>query len=123
MPVTDRNVSLSDPAADDLPRTLRRERDAQLRAQQQHHQQQQRMAQPQARAEEPHWSEPSAPQRAVVTAFKVPFFRLMLFFLKAVLAAIPAILLLGAIIWGLGHVLMTFFPWLVKVQILIQVPK
>ena len=122
MPAMDRNVSLGDGSGDDLPRTLRRERDAQQRAQQQH-----RMAMPAAPAaialHESDWPTDGASSRAIVTGFKVPFFRLMIFYLKAVIAAVPALILLLAILWGLGHALMTFFPWLVKVQILIQVPK
>jgi hypothetical protein len=130
MPVMDRNVSLGDGGGDDLPRTFRRERDAQQRAQQQLQQTQQtpsqRMAMPTAPApvalQEHDWDH-DQPQKAIVTKFKVPFFSLMMFYLKSVIAAIPAIILLVAILWGLGHVLVTYFPWLVKVQILIQVPK
>ena len=124
MPVMDRNAGLGDGNSEDLPRTLRREREAQQRAQQQ----QQRHAAPPPPApmhptQEHDWSHDDGPQPAIVTAIKVPFFRLMFFFLKAVIAAIPAIILLGAILWGLGHLLMTYYPWLVKVQILIHVPK
>jgi len=60
---------------------------------------------------------------ATVTAFDVPFTNLMVFFLKAVLAGIPALLLLGAIMWGIGHVLQTFFPALLKLKIMIYVPQ
>ena len=121
MPVTDRNISLADAGHDDLPRTLRREREAQQRAQQQHSTRHAPSAMvPQAEADR---ARSEGPQTAVVTAFKVPFLRLMLFMIKAVLAAIPALLLFGVILWGLGHLLMAYYPWLVKVQILIHVPK
>ena len=60
---------------------------------------------------------------ATVTAFDVPFTNLMFFFLKAVIAGIPALLLIGAILWGFGHVLQTFFPALLKLKIMIYVPQ
>lgn len=59
---------------------------------------------------------------ATVTAFDVPFLNLMFFFLKAVIAGVPALLLMGAILWGFGHVLQTFFPALLKLKIMIYVP-
>lgn len=64
-----------------------------------------------------------APMPARVTRFDVPFLHLVAFFLKAVLAAIPAILLLAALLWGLGQALQVYFPWLVKAQILIHFPN
>ena len=110
--MSDRNLSLAaDGGSDDLPRTLRREREARERA-----------AQAATYSREPAWMDDTGPQPAVVTAIKMPFFRLMLFFLKAVLAAIPALILLGVVLWFAGHLLMSYFPWLVKVQILIRVP-
>ncbi|MFN3868852.1 MAG: hypothetical protein ACK4MF_07300, partial [Hyphomicrobiaceae bacterium] len=60
---------------------------------------------------------------AAVTRLDVPFFHLMTFFIKAVFAAIPALLLLGGLLWGAGHLLQTYFPWLVKAQILIHFPN
>lgn len=60
---------------------------------------------------------------ATVTAFDVPFTNLMFFFLKAVIAGIPALLLMAAIMWGVGHVLQTFFPALLKLKIMIYVPQ
>lgn len=60
---------------------------------------------------------------ATVTAFDVPFVNLMFFFLKAVLAGIPALLLICAFMWGVGHVLQTFFPALLKLKIMIYVPQ
>lgn len=60
---------------------------------------------------------------ATVRRFDVPFLHLMAFFLKAVLASVPALILLGAILWTMGQVLKTLFPWLVKMQIFIQFPN
>ena len=108
---------------DDLPRTIRRERDRQ-----------QQRAQPASQPYQPGPSSmPSAAQLAgdlppgdapavTVTALDVPFFRLMAFFMKAALAAIPALLLLGAVLFGIGQALQTYLPWLVKMRILITFP-
>jgi hypothetical protein len=115
MAVRDRNISLEDGGSDDLPRTLRREREARERANLPP------TAVPQAPAtpvpREPDWSHSSWPQPAVVTAIKVPFFRLMLFMIKAVLAALPALILLTAILWGFGWLLKMYFPWLVHFDV------
>lgn len=62
------------------------------------------------------------PQAAVVTRLQVPFFHLMWFSIKAVLAAIPALLLLGALLWVAGQVLKIYFPWILQMQILITFP-
>lgn len=59
------------------------------------------------------------PYPATVRRIDVPFFHLMAFFLKAVVAAIPALILLTAILWFLGQGLSAFFPELVKMKILI----
>ncbi|MEO1694450.1 MAG: hypothetical protein AAFR55_04360, partial [Pseudomonadota bacterium] len=61
--------------------------------------------------------------RVTVTKFDVPFFSLMSFFLKAILAAIPALILLGVILWGGGQVLKALFPWLLQAEILIRLPN
>lgn len=122
-----------DGGPDDLPRTLRREREARER---------------EARERTAAASHPSAaPQQvpmsasygvpepsfipqldeqapaARVTRFDVPFLHLVAFFIKASLAAIPGLLLLGAILWVVGHLAQTFFPQLVKLQILIWFPN
>ena len=68
----------------------------------------------------PHVEEAAMPARVV--RLDVPFLRLVAFFLKAVLAAIPALILLGVILWFGGHLLQTYFPWLIKAQILIHFP-
>jgi hypothetical protein len=105
---------------DDIPRTFRREREARERA---------------AAAQSPEVPNYAAnPQSydaafgsdvppGVVKKFKVPFFSLMAFFIKAVLAAIPAILLLSVILWSAGQVLTKYFPWLLKMKIVISFPN
>lgn len=62
------------------------------------------------------------PAKAVVTRIKVPFFSLMGFFIKAVFAAIPALLILIGLFYGLGIVLQTWFPELIKMKIVISFP-
>lgn len=64
-----------------------------------------------------------APQPAVVRALKIPFFHLMVFCLKLTLAAIPALILLGLILYGMGQLLKIYLPWLVQAEILIRFPK
>ncbi len=59
------------------------------------------------------------PYPASVRRFDVPFMHLVTFFLKAVLAAIPALILLTAVMWGIGALLQLFFPELIKLKILI----
>ena len=66
-------------------------------------------------------SEPTMP--ASVERFNVPFNHLVVFFLKAVVAAIPALILLTAIMWVGGLLLKFFFPWLIQAQILIPFPN
>jgi hypothetical protein len=58
-----------------------------------------------------------------VNRLDIPFFRLVLFFIKAVFAAIPALILLGALLWLVGDILMAYFPQLVKMQIIFKVPN
>ncbi len=57
-----------------------------------------------------------------VTDIRIPFFRMMVFCFKLVFAAVPALIMLGVLLWLAGHALMTYAPWLVKLQILIRVP-
>jgi hypothetical protein len=113
--MSDLRLRLSDGGADDLPRTLRREREARERAAQ-------AAASAAYRADDAGWGAGNAAQPAVVTAFNVPFLRLMVFCIKLVLAAVPALILLTALLWLAGEVLITYFPWLVKVQVVIRVP-
>lgn len=125
-----------DSAADDLPRTLRREREARYREAMQ--KARERGETPAGEAEtggplpisaEPRFVVPDPvplpadAQPAIVTAVRMPFLALTTFFLKAVLAAIPALILLGAILWGLGAVLQLAFPSLVKMRIFIDFPR
>jgi hypothetical protein len=104
-------------ADDDLPRTLRREREA--RERQAREQIVVSMAVP---ADERSGFAFAAPA-ATVTDFDVPFAKLVGFFLKAVLAGIPALLLLTTLLWLVGQGLQTFFPQLLKLKVLIYLPQ
>lgn len=110
--------SLSMTADDDLPRTIRREREAR-----------EREARERA-AVVP--TGPTALERdgfavpapaATVTDFDVPFTKLMMFFVKAVFAAVPALLLLTVMLWLFGQGLQAAFPQLLKMKILIYMPQ
>ena len=126
-------------ASDDLPRTLRRERESRERAareiQARSAQAGDRTAwdrgsnspvvQPSIYASEPAPSYDGASrdgESMTVTRFKVPFFSLMGFFIKCVFAAIPALIILIAMLYGLGIALQTYFPQLIKMKILISFP-
>ena len=118
---------LADSETDDLPRTLRREHEARARDREARERE---AAGASAASLAPGSGVPDGAfadggtelMPAAVKSFEVPFFRLMAFFLKAVLAAIPALILLGAILWGAGHILKMLFPWLIQTQITITFP-
>lgn len=95
---------------DDLPRTFRRDRDAR------------RAASSYGEARDAGLDMPSdeAGPPVTVRAFDVPFLHMVVFFLKAVIAAIPAMLLLTVLLYGFGRALEKFMPWLVKMKILIS---
>jgi hypothetical protein len=108
-----------DERSDDLPRALRREREARRRG----------TFDPSFKlltasgleAERVGGFEgvpPSVP--GLARSFEVPFLRLVLFFIKAIFAAVPAIIVLGVMLWFAGHMLQEHFPHLVKMQILIR---
>ena len=93
-------------ADDDLPRTIRREREAQREARERERQAREREAAavsvPSIEHEGAYGALASPP--ATVTDIDVPFVRLMTFFIKAVFAAIPALVVLTAILWLFGQV-------------------
>ncbi len=118
---------MADEGSDDLPRTLRREREARERAA--------REREAKARAAtlthdfgaSDGRSERDASAEAfsgtAVNRFEVPFGHLMMFFIKAVFAAIPALIILTALLWLGGNVLKAFFPELIHMQILVTFPN
>ena len=60
---------------------------------------------------------------STVTRLEIPFLHLTAFSLKAVMAAIPALILLVMLLWLAGEALTASFPNLVKMQILIRMPN
>jgi hypothetical protein len=130
--MADHDIPLTgDDDLDDLPRTLRRERAAQEKRARERGEpppEKPRLKSSDLGAHvEPQYGpdgyvEEEDPYPAVVRQLDIPFVHLMMFFLKAVLAAIPALILLGALIWLSGEILQQFFPWLIKMKILIQFP-
>lgn len=118
---------MADEGTDDLPRTLRREREARERAS--------REKEAKARAatlthdfgasdaNDDRRSHADPGSATAVTRFDVPFGHLMMFSIKAALAAIPALALLGALMWVAGAVLKAYFPELIHMQILITFPN
>lgn len=132
---------IGDEPADDLPRTFRREKEAREREARERAARERAAAPTLSTAPEVFhaqpapspkiYAEPAGPVAkaigaigeavvpAVVRRIDVPFFDLVKFFLKAVVAAIPALILLMVILWGLGQALELLFPDLVKMKILI----
>lgn len=131
--MTDAHMAMADDGPDDLPRTFRRERDAQREAREREARERAAIDQAFAAPEPAYAPEPAmdafgpagyppAPT-GVVTALEIPFGRLVAFFLKALFAAIPALILLGIMLWGVGQMLTLYFPALLKMKILITFPN
>ena len=126
---------LGDETSDDLPRTFRREKEARAREARGRAAQERAAAPSLSTSPDPYAVaapqiatpadvQPSLidmPYPASVRRFDVPFMHLVSFFLKAVIAAIPAIILLGVVMWLLGAIVQLAFPNLVKLKILIGV--
>lgn len=122
-------IPVADGGPDDLPRAIRRERDARER---EARERQAREARERMRSEavghaayraidaEPMHGASAGP--TTVARLDIPFWHLTGFFLKAVFAAVPALIVLGLMVWSAGHVLQAYFPDLVKMQILILFP-
>ncbi len=128
--MSDTHFPLSaDDDIDDLPRTLRREHAARAARERESYTPEMRAppAPEMAAPVDAHYGSESyveeEPVPAVVQQLDIPFFHMMGFFLKAVLAAIPALILLGAIVWGAGEILQNYFPWLLKMKIVILFPN
>jgi hypothetical protein len=127
MSMSDTRGSYPDGGPDDIPRTFRREREARERAASQS----QEAAAAAAAATTTAYAHSQNYEAAfgsdvppgVVKKFKIPFFSLMLFCIKAVFAAIPALILLSAMLWGAGQLLTKYLPWLLKMKIVISFPN
>ena len=117
---------------DDLPRTVRREKEARAREARERT----RREQTERRMEPTLGDLPSClsrerptppaygddPVAAAVHRFDVPFLHLVTFFLKAVVAAVPALILLGVILYFAGKGLEAYYPELVRMKIMITFP-
>ena len=103
---------------DDLPRTIRREREARERQSRDREEREKAVAE----AERGELALRAPAQAATVVDFDVPFGKLAFFFIKAVFAAVPALIVLTAMLWLFGQGLQAFFPQLLKLKILIYVP-
>ncbi len=135
---------LGDEQNDDLPRTFRREKEARAREARERAAQERAAAPSLSTTPDAYAPAPAAtiahqprvdadpdfapaiadmPYPASVRRFDVPFLHLVSFFLKAVLAAIPALILLTAILWVAGSALEAMFPELIKMKILISFPN
>jgi hypothetical protein len=115
---------------DDLPRTIRRERDAQREAREREAREREARERTSrerhATAPEPVLESAGGPEMpapaATITDFDVPFAKLTMFFIRAAFAAIPALIILMAFLWVFGQALQAFFPQLLKMKILIYMP-
>lgn len=140
---------MSDGSMDDLPRTFRRERELRERALREQKAREQGHSglgdaggswrdEPRAAAaggfdlappqpgnpyDGPRASSAGELTDAAVRRIRVPFFSLMGFFIKAVFAAVPALLILLAMLYGLGMVLEAYFPWIIRMKILVTFPQ
>ncbi|HLB07745.1 MAG TPA: hypothetical protein VJN41_08660 [Alphaproteobacteria bacterium] len=103
---------------DDLPRTIRREREARERETREREDREQAIAE----AERAEAVQRAPAPAATVVDVDVPFGKLMFFFIKAVFAAVPALIVLTAMLWLFGQGLQSLFPQLLKLKILIYVP-
>jgi anti-sigma factor RsiW len=120
---------MADGDMEDLPRTVRREKEARAREAREREASGLSAPQPEpvnyAAAAERYDTTYSAEEAypASVRSIDVPFFRLMLFFMKAVFAAVPALMVLIALLWLGGQALEAAFPELLKAKILITFPN
>jgi anti-sigma factor RsiW len=120
---------MADGDMEDLPRTVRREKEARAREAREREASGLSAPQPEpvtyAAAAERYDTAYSAEEAypASVRSIDVPFFRLMLFFMKAVFAAVPALMVLIALLWLGGQALEAAFPELLKAKILITFPN
>lgn len=134
--MTDTNFPLTaDSDFDDLPRTLRREKEARAReareARDRERQERDKRTMDATFGDPPSYlartrAVPAVygddPVAAAVHRFDVPFLHLVGFFLKSVLAAIPALILLGVILYFAGKGLEAYYPELVRMKIMITFP-
>jgi hypothetical protein len=116
---------MADEGVEDLPRTLRREREARERAAREREAKARAatlthdFGASEARNEQPAFDASGA----TVSRIEVSFGHLMMFFVKAVFAAIPALIILGVLMWFAGAILKAYYPEFIHMQILISFPS
>jgi hypothetical protein len=127
-------MSIAADPADDLPRTLKRERAARERAAREHELAANREPSFSPRERDPDPRPFQAPAAggwaaagtdvmpASVRTFDVPFLHLVFFFLKASVAAIPALLVIGGLIIGAGKLLQVVAPQYRVAAVTIHLP-
>ena len=113
---------------EDLPRTFRREREAREREAREREDRERMANEREAAIIEPAFLRRDPPSRLIVPQaaedrLQIGFLQLMAFCIKAVFAAIPAIIVLAVLLWLGGQALATFFPQLPRMQIFIHFPK
>jgi hypothetical protein len=109
-------------ADDDLPRTIRREREAREREARERETRERQAATSVPVLQRENEGEIQVPApAATVVDFDVPLAKLAMFFVRAVFAAIPAVLILTAFLWVFGHTLQVLFPQLLKMKIDVQI--
>lgn len=132
--MTDASMPLmADSEFEDLPRTVRREKEARAReareARERRERERNSFTNESLGDPPPHLSRSSAPRIYDEPAasenshrFDVPFAQLVIFFIKAALAAVPALILLSVALYFVGKGFGVFFPDLERTKILISFP-
>ena len=117
-PMSDNYFTSSD---DDLPRTVRLRKEEMARAEAARHHY---AGGPTGLDDDYPGFKPPGGERVTVDRLEIPFFHLMKFFIKAVFAAIPALLLAVPLLMGIfllaSKVVDHYLPWLVKMRIVIN---
>jgi len=108
---------------DDLPRTLRREKEAREREARERETAAYGHMESSVAGHSNSYADDYEADEVSVRYLQIPFFHLMFFFIKAVFAAIPALIILGALLYGAGQLFKAYFPWLIQAEILIRLPN
>lgn len=108
-------------AEEDLPRTLRREKEAREREARDRDGAFQTAPQTDAGFDYGA-DEQYEPETVTVSYLQIPFLHLMMFFIKAVFAAIPALILLVVVAYLIGETLQSYLPWMRQFEIVIRPP-
>lgn len=120
--MAEKNLPMGGDNSDDLPRTLRREREAREREAREREIRGQSFGPPDQAYTSPTPAGVYAddPQPAVVRRIEVPFVHLTMFFLKAAVAAIPALILLSVVFYATGKALQAYQPSLRLFEVIIR---